>query len=286
MYNPRREARVTLDRSWLLGVARGEREAMGRTIQYTPPDRWELESACAGWRNRDIIAHLAAGEVAAAAVMAGETPSEVEEVAKTLEGGPLTLDVFNEHAVRRRFEEPFRSVVREWGSAADLFLARSGKVTAGEWGSRKVQWLAGEIGASYLVQSRVTEWWLHGEDISAGAGLPTRLEHAPIYCVNDLGVRMIPYALGLAGLSFPGRTVQVDLDAAGGGSWHWSLDPRKTPPPGKRPDAYIEGRGLAFAMVAGRRVPAEYYLAEGTLLIGGDDSLAEAILEHVRAFPA
>jgi uncharacterized protein (TIGR03083 family) len=277
---------VTLERPWLLGVASAERGALGRTIQYTPPDRWDLESASPGWRNSDIVAHLAATEVAAAAVMGGEAPAEVEEYVKSAADGRLTADGFNEFSVLRRANEPFRSVVAEWGRAADLFLARAAKVPPEEWGTRKVPWLAGELGVSYLIQSRVMEWWLHGEDLLAGGDNPPRLEHPPIFCVNDLAVRTIPYALALAGLSFPGKSVRIELEAVGGGLWHRGLAPREAPPPGKQPDAVIQGRAYEFALVAGRRVPAEHYLADGTLQTGGDDALAEAVLEHLRAFAA
>jgi uncharacterized protein (TIGR03084 family) len=275
---------MTLDRPWLLATARAEREALGRTIQYTPPEAWDQESPSPGWRNRDIVAHLAAGEVAAAAVLAEEVASEIQEYLKGLEDEPATQDGFNEFSVRRRADLPFRQVVAEWGAAADLFLARASKIPPDEWASRKVQWMAGPLGVSYLVQSRVMEWWLHGEDILAGGGNPPRLEHPPIYCVNDLAVRTIPYALSLAGLSFPGRSIKIDLEAVGGGTWHWGLAPRENPPPGKAPDAVITGRAYAFAQVAGRRVPAEYYLAEGILQTAGDDALAETVLQHLRAF--
>jgi enediyne biosynthesis protein E11 len=275
---------MTLDRPWLLSTARAEREALGRTIQYTPPEAWEQESPSHGWRNRDIVAHLAAGEVAAAAVLAEEVASEIQEYVKGLEGEPATLDGFNEFSVRSRADLPFRQVVAEWGAAADLFLSRASKIPPEEWASKKVEWMAGPLGVSYLVQSRVMELWLHGEDIRAGGGNPPRLEHPPIYCVNDLAVRTIPYALSLAGLSFPGRSIKVDLEAVGGGTWHWGLAPRESPPPGKAPDAVITGRAYAFAQVAGRRVPAEYYLAEGVLQTAGDDALAETVLQHLRAF--
>jgi uncharacterized protein (TIGR03084 family) len=275
---------MTLDRQWLLATARAEREALGRTIQYTPPEAWDQESPSPGWRNRDIVAHLAAGEVAAAAVIADEVASEIAEYVKGLEDEQATLDGFNEFSVRRRADLPFRQVVTEWGRAADLFLARASQVSPEEWTTKKVQWMAGPLGMSYLVQSRVMEWWLHGEDILAGGGNPPRLEHPPIYCVNDLAVRTIPYALSLAGLSFPGRSVKVELEAVGGGNWHWGLAPRDNPPPGKAPDAAITGRAYAFALVAGRRVPAEYYLAEGILQTAGDDALAETVLQHLRAF--
>jgi uncharacterized protein (TIGR03083 family) len=275
---------VPLERIWLLGTARAEREALGRTIQYTDPGMWDRESVSPGWRNRDIVAHLAASEVAAAAVVAGEVPVEFEEFLKAREGTSLSVDEFNAAAVERRAGEPFRSVVREWGSAADLFLARAAKVPPEEWATRRVTWMAGDIGISYLVQSRVMEWWFHGEDIRAGGDNPPRLEHPPIFCVNDLAVRTIPYALGLAGYSFPGRIVKIDLEAVGGGTWRRGLAPREQPDPNKEPDAIIVGRAHAFALVAGRRVPAEYYLAQGTLQTGGDDALAELVLQHLRSF--
>ena len=268
----------------MLGAARAEREALGRTIQYTPPEAWEQESPAAGWRNRDIVAHLAASDVAAAAVMGDEAPAEVEEFRKSIDDEPITLDAFNDYTVKRRAEEPFRVVVREWGKAADLFLSRTAKLDDDEWTTRKVDWIAGRIGVPYLVQERIAEWWFHGEDILAGGGNPPRLEHVPIFCVNDLAIRMIPYALGLAGLRFPGKSVQIDLHSVGGGSWHYGLAPRETPSAEKVPDAVIYGRAYAFALVAGRRAPAEYFLYEGILQTAGDDDLAETILQHLRAF--
>jgi hypothetical protein len=70
----------------------------------------------------------------------------------------------------------------------------------------------------------------------------------------------------------------------GAGSWHWGLSPRESPAEDKKPDAWIEGRALAFAMVAARRVAGESYLEDGNLVIGGDETLAEIVLRHVRAY--
>jgi len=284
---------MTLERRWLLGTARAEREALGRTIQYTPPEIWEADSVSVGWRNRDIIAHLAASDVAAAAVLGGEVPAEIEEFVKAQgqtpgEGGagPISIDSFNQRTVERRANEPFRTVVTEWGRAADLLLARAARIPPEEWPERRVPWVGGQIRVTYLVQSRVMEWWFHGEDLLTAADLPPRLEHPPIHCVNDLAVRTIPYALALAGLSFPGKSLRIALSAAGEGTWHQGLAPREVPPQGKEPDAVIEGRAYAFALVAGRRVPAEYYLADGVLQVGGDVGLGETVLQHLRAFAA
>ena len=50
---------MALERHWLIEQARRERDAMGRSVQYTEPEHWEQDSVLAGWLNRDIVAHLA-----------------------------------------------------------------------------------------------------------------------------------------------------------------------------------------------------------------------------------
>ncbi len=267
----------------MLGVAHAERARLGRTIQYAPKGSWEAQSACPGWRNADVVAHLEAQEVAAAQVVAGEPSTELDEF-REANGGDLWVNGFNEWAVERRKELPARRVITGWGLAADRFLSGVSAIPDEEWTRRRAPWVAGEIGVRYLVQSRIIEWWLHGEDIREGTGLEENLQHWPIYLVNDMGIRMLPYALGLAGLSFPGKSVRVDLEGTGGGGWHWGLAQRASPADDKKPDVFVEGRAPAFALVAGRRVPADHYLETGDLVLGGDDEIGEAILANIRAY--
>jgi uncharacterized protein (TIGR03083 family) len=276
---------MALDRTWLLAAARAEREALGRTIQYTEPPRWDQPSGADGWRNRDVLAHVAASDVAAAAAVGEEEQAEVEAYFKSIadEGSP-TVDGFNAFSVERRSSLPVLEVIKEWGRAADLLLARSATVPGDEWSTKRVYWVAGQMRIPYLLQSRVMEWWLHGEDIRSGADLPTRREHNPIYCVNDLAIRTIPYALSLAGLSFPGKVVRVVLRDQGQGTWRHGLAPRDFPPEDAEPDVVIDGDGYWFAKVAGRRVPAEACLEDGRLQLTGDLELGETILANLRAF--
>jgi uncharacterized protein (TIGR03083 family) len=272
-----------LDREELLGIARHERDALGRSMQYAPPESWERPSGAGGWRNRDVVAHLAASDVAAAAVLAGEAPSELEEYLKTDQGHNPTLDGFNDFAVARRGEAPVRQVIVEWGSAADLFLARASRVTGQDWAAR-VPWVAGEIPVRFLVQARISEWWMHGEDIRAGADLDPRREHWPIYALNDLAVRAIPWSLGLAGVHVRGKAIRVALEGPGGGEWLYGLAPKEVPAPDRRPDATVGGRGHPFALVASRRVAADDVVADGTLVVGGDEDLAMTVLRNLRLF--
>lgn len=274
-----------LDRENLLSTARHERDALGRTVQYTPPDRWDLESPCEGWRVRDVLAHLAASDVAAAALVAEEEASEVEDYRKSLEGRPISTDEWNRWAVQRRTEASPVSLGLEWGRAADLLLTRASGVSEEDWHQKEVPWVAGDLRLKYLVQARVAEWWIHGEDIREGGRLPPRREHWPIYAVCDLAVRLIPYSLSLAGSSHPGKVVRIDLDGTGEGVWLASTDAGRDVPDGARPDAFITGLGYAFASAAGGRADADVCLYEGLLNTGGDVAVAEAVIRSLRSYP-
>jgi uncharacterized protein (TIGR03083 family) len=275
---------MTLDREWLLAVARAEREALGRTVQYTAPEAWEGDSPCEGWRNKDVLAHLAASEVAAAAIIGDEEATEVEEYRKTLNGRPFRGTKWNDWTVERRRDVPTLQLAMEWGRAAEVLLARAGKATDEEWQGRMVAWTAGEIRLGYLVQARVAEWWAHGEDIREGGLLPPRQEHNPIYALNDLAIRMMPYGLSQEGYSFPDRSVRIELEGVGAGTWHQGLEAGKFPPEDERPDAYIEGRGYEFASVAAKRADPDTALYEGVIQIGGNLEIGEAILRSLRSF--
>jgi len=275
---------VSLSRTELIAAARAEREGLGRTVQYAPPESWETPSACPGWWNRDVMAHLAAQDYAAAQLLGDETPQELAEFRESLGGEPIDVEAFNALLVNRRSGLHPREVLTHWGRAADLLLERAAELPVDDWSTRRASWLAGDIGIPYLLQSRVIEWWLHGEDVRAGVRMSPRIQHWPIYLTNDLAIRMLPWALARAGLTPQGLSVQVDLEGAGGGSWHWGLGAGEVPDEDEKPDAFIEGRALSLALVAGRRVAFEAPLDEGNLLVGGDESLAEAILEHIRAY--
>jgi uncharacterized protein (TIGR03083 family) len=276
---------MDIDRDQVLGIARFERDALGRTVQYTPPDHWEAESLRHGWRVKDVLAHLGSTEVVAAALVGDEEPSEVEAYRKTLDGQPFRREAWERWAVERRRDAPPVSLGLEWGRAADILLHRAGQASEEDWYERQVPWIAGDIRLRYLVQARVSEWWVHGEDIREGGRLPPRREHWPVYLVNDLAVRLIPYALSLAGEDRAGKVVRIDLERVGGGLWNTATDPGRDVPETARPDAYIEGDGYAFASVAGGRADLDVCLYEGLLGTGGDTGLAETVLRTLRSAP-
>ena len=276
---------MTLDRETLLGIASAERARLGRTIQYAEPETWEQPSACSGWWNRDVIPHLGAQDTAAAQLLAGEPPVELDEYKASLNGAGFTVNGFNTYAVNRRSGLAVREVLTLWGKAADSFLAYAGELDDAAWTDRTIAWLSGDIVPRYLVQSRVVEWWVHGEDVRATNGLGPQIQHWPVHHTCDLGIRILPWALEQAGLRYRGLSLAVDLEGAGYGTWHWGLGPGEVPPPDRKPDAYVRGRAVQFALVAARRIKAADALDSGNLVVGGDERVAIAALEHIRCFP-
>jgi len=272
-----------VDQTQLIGILHAERARLGRTIQYADPQTWGSPSPCAGWTNRDVMAHLAAHDTAAAQVIGGE-PAEEFDAFRRANGDELWVGGFNEWAIGVRTELPTGQILADWGRAADVLCTRAADLPPERWGSERVPWVAGEIGVRYLVQSRIVEWWLHGEDLREGTGQEPNPQHWPIHLTCELGIRMLPYTLGRAGISLPGVSLQVDVSGMGYGSWHWGLGPHESPSQDKKPDAWIEGRALALALVAGGRIPADAYLGDGNLVIGGDEEIALAVLAHIRAY--
>ena len=276
---------MSVSREQLIGITHAERQRLGRTIQYSPPGIWEEASVCDGWWNRDVMAHLAGQDTAAAQLMKGEPAVELDEYRASLgEGEPFTADGLNAFLVNRRSGVGYREVLDTWGQAAESFIAYSGLLTDDEWRDRRSPWLSGSIAPRYLIQSRIVEWWIHGEDVRAAAELDPGFEHWPIHLTVDLGVRMLPWVLEQAGIDLQGRSVRVDLEGAGTGSWHWGLGAGETPAPDKKADAHLKGRAPQFALVAGRRLSADDVLDPGVVVLGGDTDIAELVLRHIRAF--
>ena len=269
----------------MLGIAQAERQRLGRTIQYAEPDTWEKPSACEGWWNRDVMAHLAAADTAAAQLMKGDPAVEMDEYRAGLGEQEFSVDGFNAWTVERRSGLPVREILNTWGTAAEAFVAYAALLSKEGWLEKRFRWIAGDIAARYLVQSRVVEWWLHGEDMRATNGLGPQWQHWPIYLTIDMAVRMLPWSLGQAGLDLSGRSVRVEVEGAGEGYWHWGLGAGEVPPDPRAADAVIRGRAPQLALVAGRRLPLEDVLGSGVVVLGGDAALAEVVLRHLRAYP-
>lgn len=277
---------MSLSREELIGIAYAERQRLGRTMQYAPPESWEEPSACPGWWNRDVVAHMGGQDTAAAHLMRGDPAEELDAYRATLASDDAyTVDGLNTFLVNNRSGLPYREVLTTWGKAAEAALDYAAALSDEEWRDERFPWLLGSIAARYLVQSRVVEWWVHGEDIRAVTDLGPQIQHWPIFLTVDMGVRMLPWTLGEAGIDLQGASIQIDLEGAGGGSWHWGLGAGEAPPADKKPDAFIQGRAPQFALVAAHRLAVDDVLDSGNVALGGEAAIAETVVRHIRAYP-
>jgi uncharacterized protein (TIGR03083 family) len=277
---------LSLSREELIGIAHAERQRLGRTMQYAPPESWEQPSACPGWWNRDIVAHMGGQDTAAAHLFRGDPAEELDAYRSTLAGDDaFTVDGLNAYLVNNRSGLPYRDVLTTWGRAAQAALDYAADLSDDAWRDERFPWLLGAIAARYLVQSRIVEWWVHGEDIRATTGLGPQIQHWPVFLTVDMGVRMLPWTLSEAGIDLQGASVQIDLEGAGEGSWHWGLGAGEAPPPDRKPDAFIQGRAPQFALVAAHRIPVDDVLDSGNVVLGGEAAIAEAVVRHIRAYP-
>jgi hypothetical protein len=126
-------------------------------IQFADPDTWEKPSAADGWWNIDVMAHLAAGDTAAAQLAAGLPAEELEAYREQLGDEEFTVDGWNAWSVNRRSELPARQILDTWGLAAESFLEHCARLSHDAWHNERFPWLAGDIAPTYLVQSRVVE---------------------------------------------------------------------------------------------------------------------------------
>lgn len=286
---PTRTETSTINQSQLLGIAHAERERLGRMIQFAAPESWEQPSAAEGWWNRDVMAHLAADDTAAAQLVAGLPAEELEEYRDGPGREEFDVDGWNAWTVNRRSGLEVRDVLDTWGRAAGSLLEHAVRLSDDDWADRRHPWIAGDIATRFLIQSRVVEWFLHGEDMRATNGVATGWQlgwqHWPVHLTIDLGVRMLPWALEQGGHDLSGRSVLVDVDGAGAGSWHWALGAGDVPPSDKAHDAVISGRAPQLALVAGRRLAADEVLSSGKVVLGGDRQLADLVLRTLRAYP-
>ena len=255
---------MAIGREALLGMAHAERQRLGRMIQFAEPETWELPSAAAGWWNRDVMAHLGAGDTAAAQLVAGEAAEELDAYREQLGEESFTVDGWNAWTVARRAGSETRELLDVWGRAAESLLEYAARLDDDEWRDARYPWIAGDIAPKYLLQSRVIEWFLHGEDMRATNGVAQGWQ---------------------IGVDLRGRSVQVDVSGAGEGSWHWGLGAGEVPDPDHKPDALIVGRAPQFALVAGKRLSPDDVLAAGTVVLGGDVDVADLIVRTIRAYP-
>ena len=236
-----------------------------------------------------MIAHLAAGDTIAAPARGGRAaPPSSRSGAPSIPTGPFDIDAFNAWTVNRRSGLDTREVLDDSGvRPPSRSSSHCATISDEDWVSKRYDygWPV-DIAARYLVQTRVVEWWLHGEDMRATNGLGSErgstgrsTSRSTSRCACCRGRSGAP-AYDLSGLSVQGRRRRRRRGLV-------ALGPRlrRGPVGRKKPDATIVGRAPQLALVAGQRLKPDDVLSSGNVVLGGDRLLADTVLRHLRAFP-
>jgi uncharacterized protein (TIGR03084 family) len=227
-------------------------------------DDWQRPTRCEGWDVASVLAHLALTDEGATASARGEFDHHDDGLLGSRERQTVSVDdaaAAQVEAVRAAGGEEIR---RRWHEASERMRA---VFEAGDPHTR-VTWVAGKLSLQTLATTRLSECWIHTDDIADALGIelqPTdRLQY-----IARLAWRTLPYAFERADVTMHGP-VAMDLIGPQGQRWRFDPDaPALTT---------IRGSATEFCEVAARRLDP----AETSLVATGPD--AGAVLRLVRTY--
>lgn len=222
--------------------------------------------SCRGWTIHDVVLHLAQTDELAIQSARGDW-DRGSPLSEIFTGGGTTASNVDEMAgamVEAQRRTTGAEVRGRWHSGADELRA----VLARTDPSARVQWVAGDMAAQTLATTRLSECWIHTDDVAEALGIalePTdRLRH-----IARLAWRTVPYAFARAGRDVPGP-VAFELVGPHGDRWDFE--------PADPPVTVIRGEAIDLCRVAAQRVqPADTALQ-------GEGPDVDAVLALVRTY--
>lgn len=220
-----------MEQAAIIDGLRDERVRLVSWLGPLPAASWDVESLCAGWRVRDVVAHL----VGICADVLNQNMDGIGTAA------------YNAKHVDDRKDRTPEELLAEWGEAGPAVEAIYAAMPPELW-EVDIGGVIGTIGNGVLRQ--LEDLWVHAQDIrvplgadpSAGPGLTGTL---------DLVALELPHALDGASVG------ALDLHLAGF---------ERTVTVGTGPTVRIEGDPVSFALVATGRSLLSAAQADGKLL--------------------
>jgi len=219
-----------------------EYDALESMLDSLPGEAWAKPSLCEGWTVADVVLHLAQTEesIAVSSGVREVTPAEVSVGARRTE---VTIDDVVEDWVASERDRPPRQHLDRWKTASRraLSLLRDADPET------RIPWATNPLKPRTLATTRLSEHWIHANDIAAPLGLPypdtDRLWH-----IARLAHRTIPYAYARAGRN-DSPHVRVELTSPSAEPWEFG-------PEGA--ECFVEGSASDFCRIAARRLlPAD-----------------------------
>ncbi len=237
---------------------------LAELIDRCTTDDWERPTRCVGWDVAAVLLHLAQTDEFATASAHGELDRHPHGFLGDREHQTISVDDAAAAQVDADRGAGGDAIRQRWHAASQTMRAAFNADDP----HQRVTWVAGQLSLQTLAATRLSECWIHTDDIASALGIelqPTdRLRH-----IARLAWRTLPYAFERADTAMNGP-VALDLIGPNGEQWRFDPDaPALTT---------IRGSAAEFCEVAARRVDPD-----ATDLVG-DGPDAAAVLRLVRTY--
>ena len=225
---------------------------------------WARPTRCEGWDVAAVLVHLAQTDELAAASARGELDHHPHGFLGDAGAQDLSVDQAAAAQVDLDRVRGGAAIRDRWIKASQAMRAT---FAAGD-PHRRVTWVSGHLSLHTLVATRLSECWIHTDDIASA--LDITLEPTDrLRSIARLAWRTLPYAFAHENTPLHGP-VALDLIGPSGDRWHFAGDePAVTT---------IQGSAVELCEVAARRVDPDQ-----TALIGtGPD--AATVLRLIRTY--
>ena len=212
---------------------KAEAEALHTLLATLTEADWARPTLFKQWTTNDIVQHLHAGDLMAAASVAGEDPFRKmrAEIQQARDNGLTRVE-----ETRQRLGNPTGKHLLGLWHAKALDLCE--KLSALSPDTR-LKWAGPDMGVRMFTTARQMETWAHGQAIYDLMGT-TRAPTDRLRNIAEIGVRTYGWTFINRGQETPGPAPYVRLTAPSGGTWEWN-DPST--------DNVVEGNALEFCQV-------------------------------------
>ncbi len=213
---------------------RAEADALHALLATLTEADWARPTLFKRWTTNDIVQHLHAGDLMAAASVAGENPFRQmrAEIQSVRDNGLTRVE-----ETRQRLGNPTGERLLDMWYAAMADLCE--KLSAMPPDTR-LKWAGPDMGVRMFTTARQMETWAHGQAIYDLMGVPREATDR-LRNIAEIGVRTYGWTFANRGREVPGPAPYVRLTAPSGANWEWN-DPST--------DNVVEGSALEFCQVA------------------------------------
>jgi uncharacterized protein (TIGR03084 family) len=229
---------------------RAESDALHEFLDTLTEADWDRPTQFKAWTVNDIVQHLHAGDILAAASVAG--PQQFAhirtEIQALRDSGMTRLQ-----ETRHRFGHlTARALQDRWHAQAIDLSDKLAPLPP----DKRLQWVGPDMGVRMFASARQMETWAHGQAIYDLMGVH-RTATNRLRNIAEIGVRTYGWTFSNRGIAPPGPPPMVRLKALSDTVWEWNQSGL---------ESSIEGTALEFCQV----VTQVRHVGDTALLVTGD----------------